>query len=277
MQHQHNNGKLHVPDNHDDPPVQNERDRETLPPEPPDTQRPEPTEAELARVEMALVMRAQDETNRTLQRLLTHSLDAESRRSAADAKNWTLLRGSLDSMQSQIHAINAQLGVGHQRMIDLETSDKMQSGEIATLRDDVTAVGAELHSMLPAPIAAVAGTKVLIVEDQDSVRRGFTKLLRRYGFLVAEAKNSIEALDALVDKPHVAIVDVALGTSDGLALIRRCRREYPDVQCVIVSGRLTEAQRTEAKTMNVRCFTKPPDWVELVKTVNELRGPELAL
>jgi len=82
----------------------------------------------------------------------------------------------------------------------------------------------------------LAKTRVLIVDDHSTVRRGLTDLLDQQPDLsVCGAVASAEqALDFLPDQ-HVdlAIVDISLGQMDGLQLTRQLSRDYPHL-CILV-------------------------------------------
>ncbi len=61
-----------------------------------------------------------------------------------------------------------------------------------------------------------AGTCVLLVEDEDQLRRVMKDLLEREGYIVAEARDGVQALDQ-VDRfaPDVIILDLNLPGLDG--------------------------------------------------------------
>jgi DNA-binding NarL/FixJ family response regulator len=81
-------------------------------------------------------------------------------------------------------------------------------------------------------------TKIVIVDDHPFVREGLKQLLAGQSdfSLVAEASNVSDAQTAIAgQKPDVAVVDLALGTDDGVDLVRWVRQEYPDVRVLVLS------------------------------------------
>src|SRR5262245_53282101 len=81
-------------------------------------------------------------------------------------------------------------------------------------------------------------TKIVIVDDHPFVREGLKQLLAGQSdfSLVAEASNVSDARTAIAgQKPDVAVVDLALGTDDGVDLVRWVRQEYPDVRVLVLS------------------------------------------
>jgi type IV pilus assembly protein PilB len=77
-----------------------------------------------------------------------------------------------------------------------------------------------------APASAVrgVGTCVLLVEDEDQLRRVMKDLLEREGYTVAEARDGVQALDQ-VDRlaPDVIILDLNLPGLDGYSVLTQVR------------------------------------------------------
>jgi CheY-like chemotaxis protein len=69
-----------------------------------------------------------------------------------------------------------------------------------------------------------AGTCVLLVEDEDQLRRVMKDLLERDGYTVAEARDGVQALDQ-VDRfaPDVVILDLNLPGLDGYGVLTQLR------------------------------------------------------
>jgi CheY-like chemotaxis protein len=68
------------------------------------------------------------------------------------------------------------------------------------------------------------GTKVLIVEDEEQLRRVMKDLLEREGYIVSEARDGIQALDQ-VDRhaPDVIVLDLNLPGLDGYSVLQHIR------------------------------------------------------
>jgi two-component system cell cycle sensor histidine kinase/response regulator CckA len=83
------------------------------------------------------------------------------------------------------------------------------------------------------------GETVLLVEDEDAVRRTARRVLERNGYHVLEAGNGQEALEILRelgDKIALVISDVVMPKMSGTDLYEIARRELPDVRFVLMSG-----------------------------------------
>jgi len=78
------------------------------------------------------------------------------------------------------------------------------------------------------PEAIVAGrgrgAKVLLVEDEEPLRRVMKDLLEREGYLVAEARDGVQALDE-VDRhaPDIIVLDLNLPGLDGYSVLQQLR------------------------------------------------------
>ena len=68
------------------------------------------------------------------------------------------------------------------------------------------------------------GTTVLLVEDEEQLRRVMKDLLEREGYTVAEARDGVQALDQ-VDRvaPDVIILDLNLPGIDGYSVLAQLR------------------------------------------------------
>jgi PAS domain S-box-containing protein len=85
--------------------------------------------------------------------------------------------------------------------------------------------------------AAPAGETVLVVEDDDGVRRSVVRMLESCGFRVLQAANGHEALDrARGARLDVALVDVVMPAMPGSELAERLREVQPDVVVAFQSG-----------------------------------------
>jgi DNA-binding NtrC family response regulator len=81
--------------------------------------------------------------------------------------------------------------------------------------------------------------QILLVEDEPVVRALLAEELRSTGFMVIEAANADEAWDFLQagGKADLVFSDVTMpGSMNGVELIRRVKRTYPQIEAIITSG-----------------------------------------
>lgn len=87
-------------------------------------------------------------------------------------------------------------------------------------------------------------SKILLVEDEDSIR-GFLKInFERNDYKVIEANNGEEGIRlALLEKPDVAILDVMLPGIDGFKVCERLRKEYPNMGIIMLTAKGQDMDR----------------------------------
>ncbi len=89
----------------------------------------------------------------------------------------------------------------------------------------------------------VSPRRVVIADDEPSLRKVISSLLRREGYEVQEARDGEEALALLSGEVAVLITDLRMPRLDGMQLFRRAISEYPDLKIIIFTayGRITES------------------------------------
>ena len=80
--------------------------------------------------------------------------------------------------------------------------------------------------------------KILLVEDEESIR-GFLKInLQRNNFIVIEAQSGEEGLKlANKEKPKVAILDVMLPGIDGFVVCNELRNNFPGMGIIMLTAK----------------------------------------
>ncbi len=81
--------------------------------------------------------------------------------------------------------------------------------------------------------------RVLLVEDEDSVRNFAARALKRQGYEVIEATTGLEALEmvaALTTPIDIVVSDVVMPEMDGPTMLTEMRRTRPDLRVIFVSG-----------------------------------------
>jgi len=79
--------------------------------------------------------------------------------------------------------------------------------------------------------------RILIVEDEDPLRRLFHKRLSRKGNYVDSFASAEEALALLGTESYdVALVDIKLPGMDGIALLRKIKEHDENAQVIIITG-----------------------------------------
>ena len=90
------------------------------------------------------------------------------------------------------------------------------------------------------------GQRVLVVDDETSIRRYLRAALTAQGFAVYESANGQEALNAVLTyRPDLIILDLGLPDIDGIEVTRRLR-EWSQTPIIILSVREAEQDKIAA-------------------------------
>lgn len=90
-----------------------------------------------------------------------------------------------------------------------------------------------------APVQAAVGISVLVVDDENSVRRFAVRVLEREGYAVVEARDGVEALELLkqVDVSiEVVVSDIVMPRLNGVELMQALAVSRPDLPVILMSG-----------------------------------------
>ena len=100
---------------------------------------------------------------------------------------------------------------------------------------------------------------VLVVDDDKSILRTFTRILQRAGYSTETAENGKEALDKIQARNYdAALIDVVLGDSNGLDLLPKIEENSPKTVKIIVTGADSTEKRDEACKNGADAYlTKP--------------------
>jgi two-component system response regulator RegA len=107
---------------------------------------------------------------------------------------------------------------------------------------------------------------LLIVEDDDVLRKRLARAFRERGYDVREAANREAALRlSRADPPEYGIVDLRLGAESGLDVIRSLLELEPATILVVLTGYGSIATALEAVRLGAAHYlTKPADVDEIV-------------
>lgn len=112
--------------------------------------------------------------------------------------------------------------------------------------------------------------KVLVIDDDASLRRVMEMQLEEIGCDVATAANSNEALAALNEMmPALVITDLRIPGMSGMDLLKTLRADHPELTVIMVTAYGTVKTAVEAMKAGAYDYiTKPIDYEELALVVN---------
>lgn len=115
--------------------------------------------------------------------------------------------------------------------------------------------------------------KVLVLEDESSIRSFIVINLRRAGYDVVEAESGEEALEKLQQNPdtRVALLDIMLPGIDGFEVCRRIRAGNSRIGIIMLTARAQEMDKVTGLMTGADDYvTKPFSPAELTARVDAL-------
>ena len=119
--------------------------------------------------------------------------------------------------------------------------------------------------------------RILVLEDEDTIRRMISALVQARGFEVVGVANGVKAVDeALTRPPDVAILDLMVpGAFDGFEVCRRLRQNAATarVPIIIISALDDDRSRRRATEAGATTyFVKPFSAIALLKELEALKA-----
>ena len=122
------------------------------------------------------------------------------------------------------------------------------------------------------------GEKVLVVEDDEALRKLTARMLKENGYTPAEAGTAAEASGIFSVKDSgfsVVFADIMLGDRNGTELIDEFKKTAPKTAFVLTSGYLDDTSELELiKNRGCRFIQKPYSIETVLRTFKELLSPE---
>ncbi len=102
--------------------------------------------------------------------------------------------------------------------------------------------------------------RVLVVDDEESIRRSLGGLLADEGFEVVSAADGEAALSVLRDDDEVDLVllDIAMPGRDGMAILEELRTDRPELPVVMMTGHGTIETAVRATKLGAYDFVEKP-------------------
>jgi two-component system, cell cycle sensor histidine kinase and response regulator CckA len=152
-----------------------------------------------------------------------------------------------------------------------------EPGEGTTFKVYLPLVEEDVAERADAPVEIPGGSEtILVVEDEESVRKLATHILERRGYRVLSASNPREALGLVESHPgtiDLLVSDVVMPVLSGPELARRIRSLRPEIRTLFLSGYTEELVNAEGRLAGMDGFlSKPFTADDLALKVGEIIG-----
>ncbi len=83
----------------------------------------------------------------------------------------------------------------------------------------------------------IKSSPVLLVDDEEGIRKVLGISLRDMGYVVDTAENGLEALSLFEKEKHaIVLTDIKMPHLDGIELLRRIKEIHPDTEVIMITG-----------------------------------------
>lgn len=123
----------------------------------------------------------------------------------------------------------------------------------------------------------MAPVRILVVEDQDSIRRMIEALVQARGFEVVAVPSGAKAIDvSMTQPPDLVLLDLMLpGQYDGFEVCRRLRTDPSTrtIPVIIITALDDEESRARATAAGATAYyTKPFSPIALLREIENLKS-----
>ncbi len=111
--------------------------------------------------------------------------------------------------------------------------------------------------------------KILVVDDNETISRLLSEMLRDEGYSVSVATRGDEVLKKLQKQPcHLVLLDLVLPGMHGSQVFRKIKNKFPGTDVVIMTGRASFETAVEALRLGAQDYlTKPFESLDIVSQV----------
>lgn len=120
------------------------------------------------------------------------------------------------------------------------------------------------------------GLRILLAEDDDSLRGFLKRALARAGYSVLSFSNGQDAYDCLLEEPFTLLLtDIVMPQMDGIELARRAGEIDPNLKIMFITGFAAVTLNTEnSAPTDAKVLSKPFHLKDLVNEVDRLLTAE---
>ena len=115
--------------------------------------------------------------------------------------------------------------------------------------------------------------RVLVVDDDEAIRKLIAAILRRRSFHVDTVANGEEALKRLAEHQYqIMLLDLMMPKVDGYTVIDRIREQNIDIEIVVVTAAGASQVNALDRSRVRAVISKPFDVTQLVEIVSSVCG-----
>jgi two-component system NtrC family response regulator len=117
----------------------------------------------------------------------------------------------------------------------------------------------------------VENARILVVDDDENIRKVLKTILEEEGYAVDEAENAKKAVEkSRRNVYNLALIDIRLPDMEGIELLTRMKDTVPKMRKIIITGYPTLQNAIEAVNRGADAYIlKPFDMEKVLATIKE--------
>jgi len=126
--------------------------------------------------------------------------------------------------------------------------------------------------MVQAQADVIDDTRILIMEDDETIAKGLAMILSDENYSVKVANDGQSALDAFKEEDfNLLIADIRLPDMNGMDVIKQVQQHTPDTKFIVITGFVSTSVAVDAMNTGVIDFLpKPFSEGQIIKSVNTI-------
>ncbi len=126
--------------------------------------------------------------------------------------------------------------------------------------------------MVQAQADVIDDTRILIMEDDETIAKGLAMILSDENYSVKVANDGQAALDAFKEEDfNLLIADIRLPDMNGMDVIKQVQQHTPDTKFIVITGFVSTSVAVDAMNTGVIDFLpKPFSEGQIIKSVNTI-------
>ncbi|HEY7450599.1 MAG TPA: response regulator [Vicinamibacterales bacterium] len=163
----------------------------------------------------------------------------------------------LEYLQVNLRTVYRLIKAGKIPAVRVGRQWRFRKRDIDAWLDSQRARGVATPVAPPVPARTPRRARILVVDDEASIRDLLAKVLKDYDVdVVPDGRSAVELLRLY--PYNLLIVDLKMPGMDGLSVIREGKRLKSDLRVIIITGYSTEASAIDALNLGVDGYlTKP--------------------
>jgi len=113
--------------------------------------------------------------------------------------------------------------------------------------------------------------RILLAEDDDSMRVYLARALERVGYAVTAVDNGVAAIPLLESEPFdLLLTDIVMPEMDGIELAQKAAEIAPDIRVMFITGFAAVALKAGRNAPEAKVLSKPFHLKDLVAEVERM-------